>query len=394
MLDISRGFLSSGTIIAPHYCEGGWNLENTRRIKSCVNIPVICVGRITDPNEIEAALRSGAADFIALGRQSICDPHYPDKLKGGRTDEIFYCTGCLQRCQGAPCDEEDGGVSCLVNPFSGKEHRWKIEKAGNPKNIVVVGAGVAGLNAAWILAARGHRVTVFEKDCKSGGQIKLAAVPPMKNSFGMIPSTYEALGRKYGVIYRFGTEANAEVLAELAPDTIILATGAKPIAPPIPGIDKPHIHTANDILSGKKKISGKNVLVVGAGLVGCETSEFLLGYRNKITIVDMIDKLAPDLIDSTRRMLIKALNNGGVTFVPGAKVMCFTEDGIIYETKGADKILSGIDSVVLAMGSKADISLKSVAEAVCKDVYLIGDASRSGDAKKAIYEAAKLAIVL
>ena len=394
VLDVSRGILSSRTIIASNYVQEGWNVENTRKIKACVNIPVICVGRINDPADAESILRSGAADFIALGRQSICDPHFPEKVQAGRTEEIFYCTGCLQRCQGAPCEEGDRGVSCLLNPFSGKEYKWQIEKTLTPQHVVVVGAGVAGLEAAWILAARGHKVTVLEKNAKAGGQICYASVPPMKYSFARIPATYEALGRKYGVEYRYNTEATSDTLSELKPDIILLSTGALPVHPRIPGIDQDYICQANDVLSGKKIIARQKVLVVGAGLVGCETADYLLQYDNQITIVDMVKEMATQLHPSARKLLLKNLKNGSVDFVAEAKVASFTSNGIFYEKNGQTAELSGFDTVVLAMGSRANASLKDSAETICNKVYLLGDASKSGDAKKAIYEAAKLAITL
>jgi 2,4-dienoyl-CoA reductase-like NADH-dependent reductase (Old Yellow Enzyme family)/thioredoxin reductase len=392
-IHVSIGTIVSRTIILPHYIQPGFNSANAAKIKESVNIPVICVGRINDPAIAENIIASGAADFVALGRQSICDPEFPNKVKENRLDEIFHCSACMQRCfGGSKCEEDEVGVSCMINPFSGKEGIFEIKETEKAKKVVVVGAGVAGLQAAWILAKRGHDVTLLEKEKSAGGQLKLASIPPMKHDLARTIHTYETLCNKHGVKIEYGVEATKEVLESYNADTIILATGSSPVVPPIKGIDGDNVYKANDILKGEKVLGNQKILVIGAGLVGCETAEFLSLYNNEVTIVDMIKEMAPLLGKTPRKHLLSRLEDSNVKFNGETKVLEFTPDGIKYECNGANGELKGFDSVVLAIGSRSYNPLLETAEALCNEVYSIGDAKKASDAKIAIYEATKVAM--
>lgn len=392
-IHVSIGTIVSRTVILPYYIQPGFNSVNASKIKESVNIPIICVGRINDPAIAENIIISGAADFVALGRQSICDPEFPNKVKGSRLDEIFHCSACMQRCLGgSKCEEGEVGVSCMINPFSGKEGIFEIKKTKKAKKVVVVGAGVAGLQAAWILAKREHNVTLLEKEKSAGGQLKLASVPPMKHDLARTIHTYETLCNKYGVNIEYGVEVNKEVLESYNADTIILATGSSPIVPPIKGIEKNNAYKANDILKGEKVLGNQKILVIGAGLVGCETAEFLSLYNNKVTIVDMIKEMAPLLGKIPRKYLLSKLDDNNVQFYPETKVLELTSDGIKYEHNGEQGTLSGFDSVIFAIGSRSHNPLLEFSNQMCKEVYSIGDAKNVSDAKIGIYEATKLAI--
>lgn len=392
-IHVSIGTIVSGTIILPNYVQPGFNSINSEKIKTSVNIPVICVGRINDPAIAESIILSGAADFVAIGRQSICDPEFPNKIKENRLDEIFYCSACMQRCfGGSKCEEGEVGVSCMINPFSGKEGNWKIKKAEKTKKVVVVGAGPTGLQAAWVLAKRGHDVTVIEKEKYAGGQLKLASIPPMKQDLARTIHTYETLYNKYGSKIKYGIEATKKILEAYNADTIILATGSTPIIPPIKGIDGENVFKANDILKGDKIIGNQKVLVIGAGLVGCETAEFLSLYNNDVTIVDMIKEMAPLLGKTPRKYLLSRLNDSNVKFYPESKVLEFVSDGIKYEHKEEQGTLSGFDAIVLSIGSRSFNPLLQVSEEICNEVYSIGDAKKASDAKIGIYEATKVAM--
>lgn len=382
--------ISHGIAIHPYYTRSGFNVENARIVKNTVNIPVIVVGRVNDPAIALSIIESQAADFVALGRQSICDPHFPIKVKEGRFNEIFTCTGCMQRCLYTNMFEEGYGTSCMINPLSGKECLWTIDQTAFPKNIAIVGAGVAGLQSAWILAKRGHHVTVLEKENTAGGQYRLACVPSMKQDLSKTVSTYLSLCDKYGVTVKYNTEVNKDYFEKHNYDEIIVSTGADPLVPPIEGIDHENVYLANDILKFNKIFTHKKVLVLGAGLVGCETAEVLAEYDNKVTVVDMLDKAAPLAPKRPRFGLLDHLNRLNVEFVLNSKVVRIHKDGIEYQNNDEVSSIKDIDYIVLAFGSKPNNKLYKE----LKGVHVIGDASKAGDAKKAIFEATELALKL
>ena len=384
--------ISHGVAIHSYYDKSGFNIDNVKKVKQTVSIPVIGVGRINDPTLALSAIESNAMDFVALGRQSICDPHFPNKVKEGRINEILTCTGCMQRCLYSSSFEERFGTSCMINPFSGKEKLWEIKEADNKKKIAIIGAGPAGLQAAWILAKRGHDVTVYEKEKTAGGQYRLAAVPSMKQDLAKTISTYLAFCEKYGVKIYYETEATKVLLEKEHYDDIIIATGSLPIIPRIEGIDHDNVHLANSILSFDTVLQNQSVLVLGAGLVGAETAELLAEYGNTVTIVDMLDKVAPIVPKRPRQDLVNHLKALGVKTQLNSKVLKINQDGIDYECNGNNETLSGFDSIVLAFGSRPN---QTLFETLNQDnVHLLGDALKAGDAKKAIFEATQLALEL
>lgn len=386
--------VSYGTAIESYYTPSGFNIDHVKKVKNVVSVPVIGIGRINDPTLMTYAVRSGSMDMVALGRESVCDPHLPNKIREGRLNEIFTCVGCMQRCLYDEFFEEEGGISCMINPFSGKEGLWEIKKADQKKRIAVIGAGPAGLQAAWVLGKRGHDVSVYEKGATAGGQLRLASVPVMKQDLAKAVSTYLAYCEKYGVKIYYNTEATKELLDAGDFDEIVLASGSVPIVPrSIEGITNENVCLANDILSSKITPADQKVLVLGAGLVGAEAAEMLGEYGNKVTIVDMIDRVAPLAPEYPRQGLMERLERCHVEFRPGSKVLKINEDGIDYERNGETGTLSGFDTIVLAFGSRPDTLLYDQIRNY-PNVHAIGDAGKAGDAKKAIYEASKLAMTL
>jgi 2,4-dienoyl-CoA reductase-like NADH-dependent reductase (Old Yellow Enzyme family)/NADPH-dependent 2,4-dienoyl-CoA reductase/sulfur reductase-like enzyme len=380
-------------VIPPANVPNGYNLSDSEVIKKSVNIPVIVVGRINDPVMVEYVLAKGIADFVALGRASLADPEFPNKVKENRTEEISPCVGCMTRCVGAPgVDPEDKGISCMLNPFSGHELTMKITKTDKPKNIVVVGGGPGGLEAAWVSAARGHKVTLFEKNNKLGGQVVPGSVPPAKHELARAIKYYVTMCKKYGVDIKLGAEADVEKIISSNADEVILATGSTPIVPKIENDGIPTFQ-AIDVLLGNVT-SGRNSLVVGGGLVGLETAEYLLAQGSKATVVEMKDKAGEGVNQITQYFIFKNLKEGGVDVLTNTKVEKFTKEGAICTGPSGEVNLSGYDMVILALGARAYNPLEESLKGKVKSLHLIGDTLRTRRIVDAVEEAARLAIIL
>lgn len=367
----------------------GLNLDLAEAIKKSVKVPVIAVGRIHDPLLADLAIEDGMTDFVALGRASIADPEFPNKVKEGRIDEICHCTACFARCATAPDENSiSGGTSCAFNPFSGNEHTMKILPVENPKNIVVVGGGVGGMEAAWVMAKRGHKVTLFEKSGRLGGQAYTASFPPCKQRFSLSIKYYIKMCEKYGVDVRLNTEATTKTVTDLNPDAVVLATGATPIMPNIPNEGIPVVQ-AVDVIEGKL-VPGYNVVVVGGGLVGVECSELLVNMARNITVVEMRDFIGDSPMMSG--MQINELAKSGVKVMTSTKVERFTKNAVVCETADGEITLSGRDMVIMAVGSKPYNPLEKELEGKVPEVYVIGDAKEARRIADAVEEAARLAI--
>ena len=367
----------------------GYMTQFAEDVKGSVNIPVITVGRINDPYIAEELVASGRADMVSIGRQSIADPHFPNKIMSGRVDEIIPCIACHQGCS-----EQmllGNGITCVVNPFSGREGEWKIEPTKKSKKIMVVGAGPAGLEAAWIMAKRGHQVTVYDKDDEVGGNFRIAALPPGKGDLAKSISFYFHMGRKHGVKYALGTEVNAELIKREGPDAVILATGSLPLMPAINGIKNVNFIKANDVLAGKAA-TGSKVLIAGGGMIGSETAEFLCEYGKEVTIVEMRPEIAADMNEMVKINFMRRLKAHGVKALTSAKITSFHDTGIDYEQDGQSHSLKGFDTIILSLGTVANNPLEDQIRDLVEDVRVIGDARKAGKVLKAIQEAAEIAI--
>ena len=352
-LHVSRAVhLKDEYMWAPTGIHGGFSAELVANIKKCVSIPVITVGRYTEPQFAEQIIKMGNADLVAFGRQSLADPHTPQKAMEERLEDLTPCIACLQGCvanmyAGKP-------ICCLVNPVLGHEKEG-LPKAGKAKKVYVIGGGVAGMCAAFTAKRRGHDVTLFEATDKLGGNMRLAAYPPGKGDItGMIRS-YIVKCEKAGVNIKMNTKVTAQMLKEDTPDAVILATGAETLVLPfIKGIENPDIVYGVDCLEGTRPV-GHNVLVVGGGMVGAETADFLAEQGHEVAIIEMRDAIGPDVIHEHRIFLMEAFEKYGIKQITSAAVSEIFSDGVSYKN-AADKSdetiyeARGFDTVVLSMG--------------------------------------------
>ncbi len=367
---------------APGAVPNGFNQYPTEFIKKAVQIPVFSVGRYNNVHIAEDVLKSRRADMICFGRESLADPDLPNKVIEGRIDEISPCIACLQSCLGYLFNPSINKISCLVNPVTGHEGEYDLSEAKHKKKVLIIGAGPAGLEAAWMAAKRGHKVTVYEKESTAGGQFMLAAIPPTKHEVLKMLKYYLTMGKKYNVEYHFNSEVTEDVIDREKPDAVVLATGGVPICPEIPGIHDKSFVTVRDILGGIVS-PGKNVLIIGGGMSGAETADFLGEHGRTVTIMDMLPAIAQDVESTVRTFLMQRLEEHHTQMITSAKVKRFYPDGVAYEQDGIEREIRGFDTLVLSLGVKSYNPLEEKLRSRVNELYVIGDAEKAGKANHA-----------
>lgn len=373
---------------APTAVHAGFSADLVTEIKRAVSIPVITVGRYTEPYYAELLLREGRADLVAFGRQSLADPHMPEKAMNDNLEDLVPCIACLQGCVANMYKGEP--ICCLVNPFLGHEAQG-YPKAEKSKKVMVIGGGVAGMCAAFVAAERGHDVSLYERTDKLGGNMRLAAYPPGKGDITNMIRSYIVRCEKAGVKIHMNTTVDLEMVKAEKPDAVIVSTGSRTLILPIEGIENPAIIHGSDLLDGKRA-AGKKVLVVGGGMVGCETAAFLGEQQHDVTVIEYRDTVGADVIHEHRVFLMEDFKNYGIKEITGAKVYKFFDDGVEYESPdGSRHEVRGFDSVVLSMGFKNYNPFAEQLEELGQEVYVVGDATRARralDATKEAYAAA------
>ena len=383
----------------------------SRGIKEVVDVPVIASHRINDPETAREMIADDMCDMVAIGRSLIADPDFPEKCRTGREKEIVHCVACAQGCFDNLFKLKH--VECLCNPLAGHECEISCETAPNPKKVMVIGGGAAGMNAAIAACDRGHSVTLYEKSGCLGGQLYLAAAPPGRQEFAQLARDLENQLSIRNITVHLNTEVDEALIDKEKPDHIVLAAGATPMAPPIPGIEMPHVVQSWDVLSGKT-YTGKRVVVVGGGAVGVETAlflaekgtlsgetlKFLLVNRAEdpellyematrgtkdVTIIEMLEKMGKDFGKTTRWGMLQDVSRHGIKSLLATKALEITQNGIKVDTgSGPEEIPA--DTVVIAVGAKSNDALKQSIESKGIACTTAGDAETIGMAFDAVHQ--------
>ena len=368
--------------------------DKTEVFKKLVNIKVFarCNGE-HDPIKWEEALRKGECDVIQIGRPLLCDPELPNKVKDGRLEDIRLCIRCAQCFETSTIKPFQ--VACSLNPELGREREYAISCiSSHPQRVLVIGGGPGGLEAARVAAIRGHEVTLMEKEAELGGNARIASLPIGKEEI----KTYfidwlERQCRKAGVRLELNKEVSVKVIKQFNPDVVILATGARPLIPDIPGIDKSHVATAEDVLTGRLKV-GKKVVVAGGGQVGVETADFIAekSLAESVTIIEMLPMLAFDMPTMTRTYMLKVLlPKWGVKTLTNMQIQEITDDGIVALDKEWKRHKFEFDMVVNALGYVPNLTLSEALNGEVRELYKIGDCVRPRNILHAVREAAYIA---
>jgi 2,4-dienoyl-CoA reductase-like NADH-dependent reductase (Old Yellow Enzyme family)/thioredoxin reductase len=361
-----------GITSAPIEYQPGFNVWRAKKLKEAVGLPVIAVGRFTEPSLGDEVIARGEADLVAFGRQFLADPDFLIKAREGRSEDIRKCIACNQGCIERLMLGE-GKIRCSINPETGQEIIYPQEPPDIRRKVWVVGSGSGGLTAAYEAARLGHQVTLFEKEEETGGQLRFARKVPFKDQYGTWTSWLTAQAKKMGVILKTGTEVREGMISEGKPEVVILASGGEPIRPDLPGIDLPLVCQAWRVLVGMVP-PGKNVVVIGGGLVGMETADFLCQRGSQVILVEVLKRSPVLKITSHGYMLHTRLKEAGCRLLFNTAVKKIEESSVTVLIDEKEEMNLPADQIVLAVGFKSCNDLKEILQTNKIRHFIIGDA--------------------
>lgn len=372
----------------PMYQEKGLYRKYCKLVKEVVDVPVLCAGRMDNPDMALASIENEDCDIINLGRPLLADPDYVNKLRAGKTDEIRPCISCQEGCMGRL--QEYSMLNCAVNPRAAKERFTAYEPILKPKRVLIVGGGIAGCEAARVLAIRGHKPELFEKNSRLGGNLLPGGAPEFKEDDIALAHWYEVQMERLDIPVYLNNEVTKTDVEKGGYDVVIIATGSTPKRFSLGDDDR--VYTAEQVLL-KEKDCGDSVVVIGGGLVGCETALWLAQNGKKVTIVEALDKLLAmngPLCSANKEMLERLIPYNGIEVVTGAKVGEYHDRCLSMQTAEGEKQIS-CDSVVLSVGYKENNSLYHELEFDVPEIYLLGDAKKVSNIMYGIWDAFEVA---
>jgi 2,4-dienoyl-CoA reductase-like NADH-dependent reductase (Old Yellow Enzyme family)/thioredoxin reductase len=366
-------------------------LDLVEGIKKVVTVPVIASGRIT-PEAAESILEEGKADLIAIGKALLADPEFPSKVASGRLEDITPCIVCMG-CRDDLRLPTVVGIRCRVNAALGREAEYKIVPAEKSRKVLVIGGGPAGMEAARVAALRGHKVTLWEKESKLGGQLIQAAIPPHKDPIGFLTDYQQKQLKKLGVDVSLNKTATAAMVEEFRPEVVVLSTGVKPFLPEIPGIELVHAVQAGDVLENKAVV-GDRVVIIGGEMVGCETAEFLAEKGKKVTVTRRGSEMALGVGPSLRAFFLNRLLKKGVTLLTEIRYIEVTPEGLTVTTQEGERKTIEADTIVLAAGAISNNELNEEIKGKVPAIYLAGDCVEPRTIRDAIADGYRIGLGL
>jgi len=395
VLDVSRGNAHSAGIkyeVPSIDIPRGFNVDNAARIKAETGLTTIAVGRINSPDQANEIIASGKTDMVVIGRGQIADPEFCNKAHAGNDEKIVRCIACNQGCVDRFMGQNGLAISCLRNPSVGRERAYALQETDHPQTVLIAGGGMAGLEAAITLKQQGHHPILVESSDRLGGQFYIAGLAPRKNEMRDASVSRGQQAYDIGVDIRLKTVVTTDLIQDIRPDALIIATGGKVAPLDIPGINQPHILHPFEVLEGKAQARG-NIVVIGGGLIGLEVAEFLAEKPdNRVTIVEMREDIGLDLGMFRRICVMENVYMAGITPFVNAVSKEVTQDHVIVEKDGQQVELPA-DFVVIATGtvSQNHDELVTIAEEMDIPYHIVGDAVKARRALDAISEAAEVA---
>ncbi|MBN1802467.1 MAG: FAD-dependent oxidoreductase [Candidatus Lokiarchaeota archaeon] len=374
------GWHKSPKPILPMSVPRGAFVHLAEAMKNAVNIPIITGGRINDPRLANQIIKEGRADMVHMGRAFFADPYFPKKALKGEFDDIRMCIGCCRCFDQVPKLKQ---ITCSVNAEVGKEG-YKLGKAEKSKKVLIIGGGPAGMEAARVASLRGHEVILWEKNRMLGGNLILATIAPYKEEIKCLINYLTYQMKKLGVKVELGKVATVEAVLNANADEVIAAIGGLPIVPDIPGVDSKIVESSIDVLNGIVD-TGDKVVIVGGGMIGCETAEYLASKGKDVTIIETFPKIARDIGASMRWSIVMRLKKWGINLLTSSNVLKIIDKGILVENEGKTQIIKA-DTIVIAMGIKSNDELINSLKDKIPYLHILGDCKTPARILEAIHE--------